>query len=102
MEFDETKAIEHINNALINAGRKSYPEDEILNVIDMIWDFYEENGLLEIDADLDDEDLATEEEISDYVTRMIKKDKASLIKLEDIPVIVTAEIDYEATLDPID
>ena len=102
MEFDENKAIEYINNTLVSSGKKAYPDDEILNVIDMIWDFYEENGLLEIDDDLDDDDLATEEEISDYVTRMIKKDKDSQIKYEDIPLIVRAEIDYEESLDPID
>lgn len=102
MEFDETKAIEYINAALINSGRNSYPEDEILNVIDMIWDFYEENGLLDIDDEPDDEDLATEEEISDYVIRMIKKDKDSQIDLEDVPLIVNAEIEYEASIDLLD
>ncbi len=99
MEYDETKAIEFINTQLSKAGRNTYPEDEIINVIDMIWDYYEENGLLEID-DSDDDDFATEEEICDYVKRMIKKDKAAQIKDEDIALIVKAEIDYESTLDP--
>ena len=61
--FDENKAVEYINNALIESGKSAYPEDEILNVIDMIWDYYEENGLLEIDANFEadeDEDISIE------------------------------------------
>ena len=44
MEFDEQKAIEFINLRLTEAGRKPYDEDEVFNVIDMIWDYYQENG----------------------------------------------------------
>lgn len=46
MEFDEQKAIEFINARLVENGRTAYPDDEVFNVIDMIWDFYDENGLL--------------------------------------------------------
>lgn len=94
--YDENKAVEYINNSLKEAGRTPYPEDEILNVIDMIWDYYEENGLLEIDDDFEaeeDEDISGE--LCDYIKRMLRKDTHALIKPEDIPVIVDAEIEYE-------
>lgn len=94
--YDENKAVEYINNALKEKGSHAYPDDEILNVIDMIWDYYEENGLLEINDDFeadDDEDISGE--LCDYITRMLKKDRHAQIKAEDIPVIVEAEIAYE-------
>ena len=100
MEFDEDKAIEFINGWLTEKGVKTYPEDEILNVIDMIWDYYEENGLLDLDID-DDDDGIPSDEIIDYVTRMIKKDKGATIAVEDIPMLVMAELAYEETLDEI-
>ena len=93
MEFDEEKAVEFINSYLKEKSGKSYPADEILNVIDMIWDYYEENGLLDIDAD-DDEESITNDEIIDYVTRMIKKDKGASIDVNDIPTLVAAELAY--------
>lgn len=97
--FDENKAVEYINNALIESGKSAYPEDEILNVIDMIWDFYEENGLLEIDANFEaDEDEDISSELCDYIARMLKKDRQALIKSEDISTIVDAEIEYEDSL----
>ena len=94
--YDENKAVEHINNTLKGKGLSAYPEDEILNVIDMIWDYYEENGLLEIDDDFeadDDEDISSE--LCDYIKRMLKKDSHAVIKVEDVPVIVDAELEYE-------
>ena len=100
MEFDEDKAIEFINGWLTEKGVKTYPEDEILNVIDMIWDYYEENGLLDLDID-DDDDGIPSDEIIDYVIRMIKKDKGATIAVEDIPMLVMAELAYEETLDEI-
>ena len=97
--YDENTAVEYINNALIESGKSAYPEDEILNVIDMIWDYYEENGLLEIDANFEaDEDEDISSELCDYIARMLKKDRQALIKSEDISTIVDAEIEYEDSL----
>ncbi len=95
MEFDELKAVAFINDRLREAGRSAYPEDEVLNVVDMIWDFYEENGLLDVDADDDAEDDDIEPDMIDYVTRMLKKDKGAKIDPEDVPLMVRAEVDYE-------
>lgn len=97
--YDENKAVEHINNALIEKGKTAYPEDEILNVIDMIWDYYEENGLLEISADFEaDEDEDISSELCDYIARMLKKDRHATVKSEDISTIVEAEIEYEDSI----
>lgn len=94
--YDENKAVEIINKSLAEKGRDTYHEDEVLNVIDMIWDYYEENGLLEIDDNFEaDEDEDISSELCDYVARMLKKDKHAKIKAEDIPVIVEAELAYE-------
>lgn len=95
MEFDENKAVEWINKALVEAGRKPYDEDQVLNVVDMIWDFYEENGLLDIDADADEPDEDIEPDLIDYVTRMLRKDSGATVETADVPLMVKAEIDYE-------
>lgn len=94
MEFDEFRAVAFINNKLIEAGRQAYPEDEVLNIIDMIWDFYEENGLLDPD-DEDDSDEDIEPEMIDYVNRMLRKDKGAQVAAEDVPLMVRAEVEYE-------
>lgn len=95
MEFDEQKAVELINRRLAEAGRKPYDEDEVLNVIDMIWDYYEENGLLEVESEPDDDFDDVESEVVDYVTRMLRKDKSASVDPADVPVMVKAEMEYE-------
>lgn len=95
MEFDESNAVAFINDRLREAGRNPYPEDEVLNVVDMIWDFYEENGLLDVDADDDAEDEDIEPDMIDYVIRMLRKDKHATVYPADVPLMVRAEVDYE-------
>lgn len=98
-EFDENKAISFIRTRLGENRSANYEDDQLLNVIDIIWDFYEENGLLEIDADeeLDEDDIL--DDLMNYTKRMLSKDKGSEIRPEDIPDIVNAEIEYENTLE---
>ncbi len=99
MEFDETKAIEYMRKAL-GKRAEAYDDDQLLNLIDIIWDFYEENGLLDIDAD---EEIDDEEDVLDdlvaYAGRMLRKDKESRISDDDIAPLIETEIDYENSLE---
>ncbi|MDE6544114.1 MAG: hypothetical protein K2K76_09135 [Muribaculaceae bacterium] len=97
MEFDENKAVDFINSRL---GDRKYPSDELLNVIDMMYDYYEQNGMLDPDNDDDDtEDI--EKELTEYVVKMLRRDKLAKIDVADVPAIVKAEFDYEDSLDDI-
>lgn len=98
MEYDEIKAVEFINAVLVENNRSAYDEDEVLNVIDMIWDYYEENGLLDLDLADDDEDEDIEADLVDYINRMLKKDKDAKVDPADVPLMVKAEIDYEDSI----
>lgn len=101
-EYDEYAAIAEIKKALGEEAAKIYTEDQLLNVIDMIWDFYEENGLLDIDSDEDMDESDIYDDLLTYVRRMLKKDKESRILPEHIETIVKAEIEYENSLDALD
>lgn len=93
-EFDETEAIDFINSRL----KTPYPADEILNIIDMIWDYYETNGMLELDDDNDEPDDLPQL-LADYVRIMLKKDPEAQVNDTDIPAIVNAELEYEQSLE---
>lgn len=105
--FDEDKAVEYILDKLTKnpAVTKKYSEDDILEVIDIIWDYYEDNGFLDIDMSLDatnQEGIADnpeKEKIVKLVIKMVKKDKGSNLEAEDIPAIVEAELEYETQCD---
>ena len=102
-EFDENAAAGYINAALEKNLGVTYPADEIINIIDMIWDWYDENGFTDIDFDDDSEDNgdAVAEKISAYVKKLLAKDTDSPVDPAHIRDIVDAEISYENSLDPL-
>lgn len=98
-EFDESEALDFIR---ANAGSErisAYSDDDLLNIVDMIWDYYEINGMLDIDADADDEEDSLPEDITVYVKRMLKKDSGAKVNADDVYDIVRIELAYEASLD---
>ncbi len=100
-EFDENKAIAYMRKSLSQEDSLKYSDDELLNLIDIIWDFYEQNGLLDIDISEDDEDNDDEamlSELVDYAQRMIKKDRSATLALKLVEPLVKAEIEYEDSL----
>ena len=46
-EFDDSKCIEYILNLIPVQDREGITEDDVQYVLDVIYDFYEEEGLLE-------------------------------------------------------
>ncbi len=98
MEFDEDLAIKFIRDFAQGNKLAEYDDDEILNVIDIIWDYYEDNGMLEISEEIDEVDVEPEILI-DYVKTMLRKDKSATIKDEHVADIVKGELAYENSLE---
>lgn len=99
--FDEEKAVAYILDKLKSDNPSqsvSYSDDDILDVIDIIWDFYEDNGFLVIGMD-DRDEPADKDKLIAHVIKMIKKDKGSNIVIDDIPAIVGYELEFEALCD---
>lgn len=98
-EYDTDSAIKMMRQSIPDEASRIYDNDQLLNLIDIIWDYYELNGLLEID--LEDENEDTEDivsEITDYAIRMLKKDKGAIISPEHVETLVRAELRYEDSL----
>ncbi len=98
MVYNESHAIVHISQIV----GEHITKDQILNVIDVIWDYYENNGLLDISFDdVDDfvDDEVDSNELIKYVSNIIYSEFEMELTFEDIKKIVLAELDYEKTLD---
>lgn len=93
--YDENEAIKYIKAVLKQSEGVSYSDDDILNIIDIIWDYYEQNGLL----DLDNDDELDYDHLLDSVKHLLKKDKGNKVKEEHVETIVKAELDYEDSLE---
>ena len=92
MEFDEIKAIAYIKAHADDAAIAAYDDDDILLVIDTIFEYFEK-----YDENMDFDDYV--EKVAAYVKRQLAKDKDNQISLDHVLSIVKAETAYEETLD---
>ena len=90
-EFDEFEAISFIRNEIEDSLKDKYIDDDILLVIDVMMDFFEQ---FDENEDFDD----SIENIVEYVIKQLKKDPENQIEFSDVPQLVEAELKYEETL----
>lgn len=95
MEFTESDAIKAMRAAVPADKAGVYTDDELLGVIDIIWDYYEDHGLLDVDgeADVDMADLVR------HVAKTLRADTGGVIDPADAEALVRAEVAYEDSLD---
>lgn len=97
--FDEDKAIAFIRNYIGDNVSKNYSDDEILYIIDTIWDYYEKNGYLSLSSDITEEELLDPENLIAYVKKEISNDHEIIMDPKDIEKIVKGELEYEESLE---
>ena len=100
-EFDENKAIAEMRKALSDEASARISDDELLNIIDIIWDWYDDNGLFDIDAEADD-DVVNTDALCKHVAKMLAKDKMSPVLPTEVEPLVAAELAYEQSIDSLD
>lgn len=98
MDYNEDSAVAYIRKNA--ATERKYSADDVLEIIDIIWDYYEANGMLslEIDDDNSDDDLDLDKLVA-HARKVLAKDKGTRILAEDVPALITAELEYEAMLE---
>lgn len=101
MKFDEDDAIKFIRATLPSEINGKYDDDEILYVIDVIWDWYEKNGYLSIDASVTDEETTDVDALVAYVRKEISKDREIMMDPADVDLIVKGELQYEESIEDV-
>lgn len=99
MEFDENDAVDYIRTHIDPAVAALYDDNELLNLIDIIFDYYEANGLLDIDADDTDDPDVSVDEVAEYAARMLRRDKGARLDPKHAAPMIEAYFDYENSLD---
>ncbi len=94
IQYDEDDAVKFIQNRLPQEAKNKYSNDEINYVIDIIYDFYEEKGVMNMDDEDESSVEIDEDEMITYVMKSIKKDKFKHFEEEDIIFIIQGELAY--------
>lgn len=101
MKYDEDEAIKFIRETFPATVSRQYTDDEILYVIDIIWEWYEKNGYLKIDAGVTEEEEMDVDKLTAYVAKEIRKDGEVIMDSKDIDMIVRGELQYEESIEDI-
>lgn len=99
--FDEDDAVRFIRASLADNINQKYSDDEILFIIDTIWDYYEKKGFLSLNLEDTEEEQLDPDELVQYVKKEIKICEELIMDPKDIELVVKAELDYEASLEDI-
>lgn len=92
--YDDDEAVRFIQNYLPQEMKGKFSDDDILYVLDLIYDFYESNGLINDDDDDEKEIDIDMEELTEYVVKNAKRDKMARFEAEEIEFIVNGEMEY--------
>ena len=93
LEFDDN--ISSIRQRVGEDISAKYTDDDIIDIIDCVYDYYEINGLLDIDISDDEDEVIDADDVVAYAKKMISRDKHSRIALDDVEPLVVAELKYE-------
>lgn len=99
MEYDEELAVKFIRNFIGKDISNQYSDDEIIYVIDVIWDYYERKGFTSVSKKATEDNLLDEDELISYVKKEIAKDKELIMDPADVGVIIKGELEYEESLE---
>lgn len=93
--YNEDEAVKFILDFIPVESKERISDEKIEYVLDVVYDFYDESGL--IDEDSTEEASIDEEEMFKYILKNSEKDKMGLSE-DDIQLILDGEFEYGKSL----
>ncbi|MCM1290652.1 MAG: hypothetical protein NC201_00205 [Prevotella sp.] len=98
--FNEEDAVRFIRARIPKEINENTEDDEdILCIIDAIWDYYEKKGMLSLDNLDEEEELLDESDLIKYVKKELAENPEIKFTARTIEIIVKAELEYEESLE---
>lgn len=97
LEYDDDEAVKFIQESMPNELKGQLTDDDINYIVDLIYEFYEDKGFLDDDAD--DSIEFDEEELVEYIIKNAKADNEASFTEEQVQAVIEGEIAYTDTLD---
>ena len=100
--YDDDEAVRFIQNYLPQDLKGKFSNDDILYILDLVYEYYETNGLFDDEDDDDKEIEIDEDEVVEYVIKNLKREKIGRFEPEEVTFIVQGEMEYCDSLDMFD
>ena len=100
--YDDDEAVRFIQNYLPQDLKGKFSNDDILYILDLVYEYYETKGLFDDEDDDDKEIEIDEDEVVEYVIKNLKRDKIGRFEPEEVTFIVQGEMEYCDSLNMFD
>lgn len=97
--YDEDEAIAFIRRHISTDAGVRCSDDDIIYVIDTIWDYYESKGYVSLDSRLTPDEEKKIEALIAFVRREVGRDDEVRMNPEDVEYIVKGELSYEKSIE---
>ena len=97
LEYDEEESVKFIQSSMPNELKGQLTDDDINYLVDLIYEYYEDKGFLNDDAD--DNVEIDEEELISYVIKNAKADNVKVFTPEQVEAVIDGELSYCDTLE---
>ena len=91
--YDEADSVKFIQNYLPQELKGKFSDDDINYIVDLIYEFYDSKGYMDMDDDDTDIEI-DEDELTEFVVKNALKDKVGKFEAEDIAFVVQGELAY--------
>lgn len=90
--YDDEAAVRYIQSHLPQEAQGVFSDDDILYITDVIFDYYESNGFMDEDEEVE----IDVEDLTEYVVKNAKRDGFTFDP-EMLRWVIDCELDYEET-----
>ncbi len=97
LAYDEDDAVEFIQSCMPKENKGLLSNDDIIYLVDLIYEYYEKKGFLNEDAD--DEIEFDEEDLINYVFENAKSAKIKGLTIDVVESVVDGEFSYCESLE---
>lgn len=98
MELDIEDIIVYIRRHVPEEVGSRFSDDDIVSIVDAMVDYDFEHGLLDLSADIDDDNPVDMTGIVTYVSHRVNPKGSVRFSLDDLSDIVKAELKYEDSI----
>lgn len=92
--YDDEEAVQFVKDSLPEELKSKFSDDDIIYIIDLIYDFYDSSGFFDGKGDEREIIEINEEEVIAYVVKNALSDGAGKYDANDIALIIKGEMDY--------
>ena len=92
--YDDNDSVQYIKDFLPEHIKQKFDDDDLIYIIDLIYEFYESKGLMDDEMDESEDIEFDEDELVAYVTTNALSDGIGKYNAEDIALVIEAELSY--------